>query len=85
MEHYSDVEDIKRSLVTMCSNQQMMNPEFVLSFFGSMSPEVRWKRRNILAYVKYAPLKNCFQRFIHRYPLNVLKNFWDAICEVPSR
>jgi clathrin heavy chain len=33
MEHYTDVEDIKRSLVTMCSNSQMMNPDFVLSFF----------------------------------------------------
>jgi clathrin heavy chain len=40
MEHYTDVEDIKRSLVTMCSNPQMMNPDFVLTFFGSMSPEV---------------------------------------------
>jgi len=39
MEHYTDVEDIKRSLVTMCSNPQMVNPEFVLAFFGSMSAE----------------------------------------------
>jgi len=39
MEHYTDTDDIKRSLVAMCSNPQMMNPDFVLSFFGSMSPE----------------------------------------------
>lgn len=39
MEHYTDVEDIKRSLVAMCSNPQVMNADFVLSFFGSLSPE----------------------------------------------
>ncbi|KAJ8601991.1 hypothetical protein CTAYLR_002731 [Chrysophaeum taylorii] len=39
LEHYTDVDDIKRSLLAMCSNQQMVNPEFVLSYFGSLSPE----------------------------------------------
>ena len=39
LEHYTDVEDIKRSLVAMCANPQMINTEFVLSFFGSLSPE----------------------------------------------
>ena len=39
MEHYTNVDDIKRALVGMCSNPQLANPDFVLSFFGSLSPE----------------------------------------------
>mmetsp|Transcript_20888 Transcript_20888/g.27094 ORF Transcript_20888/g.27094 Transcript_20888/m.27094 type:complete len:1733 (+) Transcript_20888:121-5319(+) len=39
LEHYTDVEDIKRSLLAMCQNQHNVNPEFVLSYFGSLSPE----------------------------------------------
>ena len=39
LEHYTDVDDIKRSLVAMCANPQMINTEFMLSYFGSLSPE----------------------------------------------
>jgi len=39
LEHYTDVDDIKRSLLAMCANPQTLNPEFVLSYFGSLSPE----------------------------------------------
>ena len=39
LEHYTDTDDIKRSLLAMCSNPQQLNPEFVLSYFGSLSPE----------------------------------------------
>ncbi|KAK7235859.1 clathrin heavy chain [Aureococcus anophagefferens] len=39
LEHYTDVDDIKRSLLAMCANPQALNPEFVLSYFGSLSPE----------------------------------------------
>ncbi len=39
LEHYTDTDDIKRSLLAMCANPQQLNPEFVLSYFGSLSPE----------------------------------------------
>ena len=43
LEHYTDVEDIKRSLISMVSASQrgggQLNVEFVLSYFGSLSPE----------------------------------------------
>jgi len=39
LEHYTDVDDIKRSLLAMCASPQGVNPEFVLSYFGSLSPE----------------------------------------------
>ncbi|KAH8049268.1 hypothetical protein JL720_15657 [Aureococcus anophagefferens] len=39
LEHYTDVDDIKRSLLAMCANPQALNPEFVLSYLGSLSPE----------------------------------------------
>jgi len=38
LEHYTDVDDIKRSLLAMCQSN-VANPEFVLSYFGSLSPE----------------------------------------------
>ena len=42
LEHYTDTDDIKRSLLAMCANPQQLNPEFVLSYFGSLSPEPHW-------------------------------------------
>jgi clathrin heavy chain len=40
MEHYTETDDIKRALLTICSNPQTMNPDFVLAYFGRLSPEV---------------------------------------------
>ncbi|KAJ8613811.1 hypothetical protein CTAYLR_004926 [Chrysophaeum taylorii] len=43
LEHYTDVDDIKRSLISMVSASQrgggQLNVEFVVSYFGSLSPE----------------------------------------------
>ncbi|KAJ1460266.1 hypothetical protein M885DRAFT_459036 [Pelagophyceae sp. CCMP2097] len=39
LEHFTDVEDIKRSLLAMCANTATLNAEFVLAYFGSLSPE----------------------------------------------
>jgi clathrin heavy chain len=39
IEHFTEVDDVKRSLVAMCSNPQTMNPDFVIAFFGSLSPD----------------------------------------------
>jgi len=39
LQHYTDLIDIKRCLMAVSANPGLINPEFLLEFFGSMTPE----------------------------------------------